>query len=114
MSSETLKQLEQEIDNAKQIVELSNALQRLSGNKDFKEVIQQNYFKDEAVRLVHLKSNPAMQEEEQQKSIVASIDAIGFLSQYFNIIEQQARQARRFLDMADETRDELLAEEAGQ
>ena len=114
MSSETLKQIEQEIENAKIIVELSDSLERLSNNRDFKKIVLENYFREEAVRLVHLKGNPAMQKEEHQKAILSSMDAISALRQYFQTIEQQANQARRSILGAEETRDELLAEELGQ
>jgi len=110
MSLETIKQLEQSIENSKKLIETHNALQRLSENRDFKKVISENYFKDEAVRLVHLKASPAMQGEQQQKAILAAMDAIGALFQYFTTIEQQAHIARRSIDEDEATRDEILEE----
>jgi hypothetical protein len=110
MSSEIIKQLEQNIENGKKLIELNNALQRLAENRDFKKVILENYFKDEAVRLVHLKGSPAMQAEAHQKSIVGSMDAISALFQYFTTIEQQAHLAKRSIEEDEATRDEILEE----
>jgi hypothetical protein len=114
MSSEMIKQLEQNIEASKKLIETNTALQRLFENRDFKKVILENYFKDESVRLVHLKASPTMQTEQHQKAILGSMDAIGALLQYFTIIEQQARLARRSIDEDEATRDEILEEGVAQ
>lgn len=111
MSSETIRAIEANIREAKKFVEQGEALERLQANRDFKKVILDGYFEQEAIRLVHLKASPAMQSAEMQKSIVAQMDAIGSLDQYFNTVFQQANLAIKAIVADEQTRDEILAEE---
>lgn len=110
MSNDTVRQLEQNIREAKEILEIDKALQRLTQNQDFKKVIKQGYFEKEAVRLVHLKADPQMQTEASQKSIVAQIDAIGGLLSYFRTLGFNAMQAEKAIEADEVARDELLVE----
>lgn len=105
-----LQQLEQNIKYSQKAIDLGDALERLRSNKDFKAIFVNGYFEQEAVRLVHLKSNLNMQSNESQQSILRQMDAIGTVSDYLNTILTRAEMARRTI-MADEaTRDELLSE----
>lgn len=108
---ESIQELEENIQESKAVVEVGEALGRLIRNRDFKKVIIDGYFRDEAIRLVHLKSDPAFQTPERQQSILSQMDAIGVLSQYFNTLNHQAEQARKAIDAAVEMRDEILADE---
>lgn len=111
MSNNTVQAIEENIRQAKLIVGTGDSLERLRQNRDFKAVILDGYFKQEAIRLVHLKADPAMQSPDMQKSIVAQMDAIGSLNQYFTAVYQQASIARKAIASDEETRDEILAEE---
>jgi hypothetical protein len=111
MSNKTVQAIEENIRQAKVIVGVGESLERLRENRDFKTVILDGYFKDEAVRLVHLKASPNMQSPDMQKSIVAQMDAIGSLSQYFTAVFQQASIASKAIASDEEARDEILAEE---
>ena len=111
MTLHTVQQIQANIDRAQEIIKLDKALERLESNQDFKAVIIDGYLEKEAVRLVHLKSDPAMQNPSSQASVTAQIDAIGGLVQYFRTVGQLASIAAKSI-AADETeRDELLAEE---
>lgn len=114
MSNDTVQAIEENIRQAKEIVELDKALQRLSQNQDFRKVIKQGYFEKEAIRLVSLKADPSMQSEQSQKSIVAQIDAIGGLMSYFRTVGFNALQALKAIEADEATRDEILEEELGQ
>lgn len=107
-----IEQIESDIQENKTVVEIAEALQRLRKNRDFKRIIEEGYFYDEAVRLVHLKSDPAFQTPERQRDILTQIDAIGALSQYFQTIRHRAGIAAKAIDAGIEERDALLAEEA--
>lgn len=96
------------------MIEFNAALQRLRNNRDFQTVITKGYFEQEAVRLVHLKADPAMQSEANQKGILAQIDSIGALSDYFRTIGRKAYLAEKQIEADEEMRDELIAEEAAQ
>lgn len=113
MSNTAIQEIELNIVRAKEIVAKGDALERLMKNQDFKAVVQRGYFEAEAIRLVHLKSDPQFQTPDRQQSIVSQMDAIGALNQYFEVVFRQADMARKAIASDEETRDELLAEEAG-
>ena len=110
MSSIELEYLEQNIKQSQKIVDLGDTLERLRNNRDFKKIILEGYFEKEAVRLVHLRSDPNMQSNESRLAIDKQIDAIGTLHQYFQTITTMASMAQRGLVADEATRDELLAE----
>lgn len=110
MSIDAIQEIELNISQAKKIVELGDCLERLRNNRDFKKVIQEGYFEQEAVRLVHLKSDISFQTPERQKSILTQIDSIGNLNQYFETVFHQARLASKAIEADEQTRDEILAE----
>lgn len=109
-SIDSIKELEASIQRASQHVELGKALERLYNNKDFKLVIKDGYFRDEAVRLVHLKSDPSMENPVSQESIIKQMDAIGSLSQYFAVLNMQARGGSRSIEADEQTLDEIQSE----
>lgn len=109
--TETVRAIEANIAEAKKIVETGDALERLRSNRDFKRVIMEGYFEKEAIRLVHLKADPAMQSPDMQKSIIAQMDAIGSLNMFFTTVFQQASIARKAIVSDEETRDEILTED---
>jgi hypothetical protein len=108
--TDQLQEIDINIKQAQKIVEQGNALERLRNNVDFKRVISEGYFEQEAVRLVHLKSDPNMQSDERQKSILAQMDAIGSLNQYFQTVFHRASLASKAIEADEQTREELLEE----
>ena len=110
MSNETLQQIEQNIKRGKELIDFGAALERLQNNRDFKKVITEGYFRDEAVRLVHLKGDANMQTPEHQANIVRALDSIGQLSQYFSTVTLLASRAVLSIAADEETRDEILAD----
>lgn len=109
---DTIQEIELNIKEAKKLVDVGAALERLRNSSDFKEVIVKGYFEQEAIRLVHLKADKNMQTPEKQASIVAQMDAIGALSEYFHVVQMRAGMAAKAIEADTETRDELLAGEA--
>jgi len=110
MVDQQIEQIELSIEAAKANVEKMEALLRLIDNKDFKDIIDDGYFRDEAARVVILKADPEMQEAKYQDQLDKSIVAIGQLRQYFRSIMQMGRMAERSIRDDEETRQELLAE----
>jgi hypothetical protein len=102
-----LMQLEHSIAEHKRLIELSNTLKRLEANPDYRTVIGQGYMKDEAIRLVHLKADAAMQTEVRQNAIIKDIDAIGSLSSYLRYIHTQGDIAKKTLGDDEDTYAEL-------
>jgi hypothetical protein len=109
---DTVRLIEEGIQRDKKYVELDKALERLESNRDFQAVIHKGYLEQEAIRLVHLKAEPAMQTPERQASVLSQIDAIGGLIQYLRVVSHNAQVATKSIESAEAERDELIAEEA--
>lgn len=103
MSQAEIDQLHRNIADNRGFVALQQSLTRLQANRDFQTIISQGYLRDEAVRLVHARSNVALQSPEAQAALLRDIDAIGSLEAFFRKIEQQARQALSHIDADEET-----------
>lgn len=108
MSQAQIDQLHRNIEASRGFVALSQALTRLQANPDFKLIISQGYLRDEAVRLVHARSNVALQSPADQAALLRDIDGIGSLEAFFRKIETQARQALSHIDADEETIQDLL------
>lgn len=114
MSQHDIEAIEVSLKDAQKAVDLGKALDRLLTNRDFKKVILEGYFEHEAIRLVQLKSAPAMQRPEYQAVILRDIDAIGSLRQHLDSVRAFATQMACEIGALEETRAELLAEELGE
>ena len=110
MTNTTIQAIEENIKEARKIVEFGAALERLQNNRDFKQVIKDGYLKEEAIRLVHAKSNPNMQSADSQRFIIQQMDAIGSLTQYFDMVYHKASLAEKAITADEAERDEILAE----
>lgn len=105
-----IEAIDKQIEQAKDTIELGLAIERLRSNKDFKQVVLTGYFEKEAVRLVHLKADPAMQSEASQLMIKKLMDSIGGFSQYLSTTLQLASMAEKNLASHEEEREEILFE----
>lgn len=110
MSQNDIEEIEVSMADAKKMVALSRSLERLLSNRDFKKVFREEYMEKEAVRLVHLKADPNMQDEESQKSIEQQMDAIGSLAQYIYRVQQLGSIAQKEIEYSEQTLDELRNE----
>lgn len=110
-NKEQLAELDRNIEASKVFVELGAALTRLNSNKDFRTVVTSGYFEKEAVRLVHLKAEPAMQTPERQAAIIRDLDSIGAFHQYLMFIETQAARATHAVEQDELTREDILRED---
>jgi len=110
-AQEQLEQVELSIEQAKGSIELMESFQRLAKSKDFKEVIEENYFKREASRLVLLREDDQMQDMESQTTIDKQMVAIGQVRKYFTSIMQMGRMAQNAIAADQQTHNELLNEE---
>jgi len=72
-----VKGLNADLAEMRNISELGEVLSRLEANSDWKKLIDEEYLKNEAVRLVHLLASPNMQGKEMQETILGDIRAIG-------------------------------------
>ena len=109
--SEQVQQLEVSIEQAQEVIAQAKELDKLIKRREFKKLIDQNYFIDEASRLVHAKANPNLQDEYQQKMLDNQIAAIGYFRQYLSGIFQMANAAAQSIAADQETLDEIRQEE---
>lgn len=110
MSEQAITEIEITIKEAEKFVALAKALDRLHANSDFKQLITEGFFKEEAIRLVHLKADPNMQKPENQENILKDIDGIGVLRNYFGAVYQRAEWAMNAIKDGEEELEELRQE----
>ena len=111
MNEQQIKHIDLSIEQAKANIQRYEQLNKLASNKEFKELILDGYFRDEASRLVLLKADPNMLGDTEQLHIGKLIDGIGALRQYFSTIERIGEMSQRALKEHEQTREELLQEE---
>lgn len=114
MSEAQLQEIELDIEDAKYFVDKRDALLRLYQNADFKQIISEGYFREEAIRNVAIKCAPDYRSEEAQAAILQAIDAIGALQNYFRVIEMQANVAADSIQTYEDEVQEILNEDTAQ
>lgn len=102
-----IQECEISITEAKVIVERANMLDRLNDNADFQVLIREGYLKEEAIRLVHLKGDPAVSNLEVQASISRQIDGISGFLNYTSTIYQLAQSSRNAIESNEKAIKEL-------
>ena len=110
-SEQQLQHIEISLENAKKAIDLATALQRLHENPDFKTVILDDFFKEEASHSVLLKSDASMSTDEKQKSVDIIITSIGGLYQYFGKVYRLGDMAIKAIAADQSTREEILEEQ---
>lgn len=105
-----IKRVEISLEQAQKAVAKGEALERLYNNKDFKEIILDGYFKDEASRLVLLKGDLNLT-DEAERHCDKMINGVGCLRGYFQMVNHFADQAEGAIEADQETREQLLQEQ---
>lgn len=109
MSTE-IQQIELSIEEAQKMVDRKNQLEKLFGNREFKKVVLDGYFKEEAARLATLTGDSAL--VAQRPEIFLAIQSIAKLQEYFRTVALMGNSAEAELAEAQEVLDELRAEAA--
>lgn len=112
MLEQEIEQLEMSMQDAKNNIKLLDAMERLQKNRDFKLLVESEYFEKEAARAVGMKSSPNFQEDREQKLVDNVIIGIGQLQQFFNKIFQVGMMSKRSLEEYEDEHQRLLAEGA--
>lgn len=110
-NQDQINSIERTLKEAQAHAAVGKALERLKNNRDFRIVIAEGYFKDEAVRLVHLRGDSEFQTPDRQADILKQIDSISNLGQYFRTIELKTGMADKSIEESEAVLDELRAEE---
>ena len=106
-----LEQVELSIKHARKNIDRHDSFNKMMKTKEFKSLIEDGYFVNEASRLVLLKADPSLQSDEDQKQLDNSIMAIGHLRQYFMTIVQLGSMSAKALVEDLATHNEILGEE---
>ena len=105
-----IESVEISLTHARATVEVSKAVERLLKNRDFKKVVLEQYFEQEAIRLVLLKSDPNWQKPEAKAEIEAQMCGIGEFRKYLNAKIQLGHMAARAIEDDEETLADLRTE----
>ncbi len=107
--SHEIEQIELSIEDAQKMVDRKAQLEKLFSNREFRKLIEEGYFKDEAARLVSALSDPVL--EPHREKITRSIEGIGALQQYFRTILRTGDAASQAIVEAREALAEIRADE---
>jgi hypothetical protein len=105
---EQLDSLELSMDEAKQFISVKNSMLKLQNNRDFKKVITEYYFKEEAARLVMAKSSNL--NVEQQLLVDKMIYGVGSLAKFLDSVISRGTQAEQALAEDEDTKASILQE----
>lgn len=96
------------IEQLREVVSLSDALQRLEKNEDFKKVFLEYLLKDEVLRLGNLLAVSGINKED----VIKELTYVSAIRQRFIDIHRKAEAAENQIHQYQELREEILAEEA--
>jgi len=103
-------ELEATLEDLREIVARKNAAIKLESNREYKKLILDGLFKEEAARLVSISAEPSMVREAEL--IMESIRAISHFQQYMRSVIQMGTVAENNLAEHMEMLEEMRAEEA--
>jgi len=106
-----LEKIELNIAQAKVLVEYSDALLKLEKNPEYIKIFEEDFFKNNIIRLVKLKAAPQVQDEKNQAYIDGQINAIGQLDQYLTGIRVQGNSAKVAMERDAEERELILLDQ---
>lgn len=101
---QTIQALDAQVEQGKKLVEASASLERLKSNRDFKKLILEGYFKDDAIRLTSLLGHPAYQDPAKRQVIYGDLHAIAGLQEYFRTVLIQGEQGQKQIESAEDMR----------
>lgn len=110
-SENQIEQIELDINTAKERIANAEALQRLHQNKDFRSLILDKYFVQEASRAVLLKADPSVKGKEEQRQIRDFMIGIGQLRQWFGTVYGLGNGAQQAMDDMHKAKQEILEEQ---
>ena len=108
-TEEQLQELEDNMNDAKHFIDIKNSTIKLFKNKEFKKVVLDYYFKEEAARLVMAKASSLT--KEQQEIIDNMIYGIGALSNFFDSVLTRGMQAEQAYKEDEDERTNILQED---
>ena len=110
--NDEVRNIDIEIEQAKELIAMRDALIRLGKNKDFQKVISNGFLRDFALNTVAIRgrmefrTNQALMDSNTRK-----LDAVGELEEYFRNVRAHGARMDVALKEAEEIRNEILATE---
>lgn len=105
-----IQQVELSIEQAREALAFGEAISRLEQNPDFKKVVFDGYFVEEAARTVSLLAEPSMQRPESQLKLAHSLRGISEFKQFLLAHKHMCEQLRYEMSQNQELLDELREE----
>ena len=106
-----VRNLDIEIEEAKKVIAMGEALARLEKNRDFKKVITEGLCEEFALNTIKLRGNTGFRMNEAlMASNLRKLDMIGELVEYFRNVKANAAMCESALTEAHDLRDELVGE----
>lgn len=106
------KEIELSLEHAKELVAKGDMALKLASNREFRKLIMEGYFKEEAARLVGLMAEPAM--AQHRNEIHESMIAVSGLQAWLRNVVRMADVARAEIVDYEEALDEARAEDAAE
>lgn len=106
-----LYELEEDIANAKKSIALSDSLERLKKNRDFKSLFLKYFSKELSNILVFSKAYPGKQSTVDQEYIDAQLMSIAHFDLFMGDVESAGIQAKQTLQDCEHERIMYLKEE---
>lgn len=105
-----VKEIELSLEFAKELVERRDMVRRLTLNPEFKKLVSEGYFKDEAARLVGLLSDPSAASHRQaiQEAMIGISNFQSFLRDIVRMGNVAADEIGDYEEALDEARGEEL------
>lgn len=100
-----IEQLEDAKEFQQRKIDRRNAVLRLAENKDFKDIVLEGYFRDEAARLASILGDERYQDDDEK--VIQDIRGIGAMIRYLKTIEINGQVAQKDYNSADERIDYL-------
>jgi hypothetical protein len=110
MSQSEIEELELSIEHAKEIVERGKMAEKLSTIPEFKKLVLDGYFVNEAARLALLYSDSNLSNEGRE-AVARELNGPGAFKRYLSTMVQMGHIAQRELREHMETLDEVREEE---
>lgn len=109
---EEIEQIHVSIEELKKSVELSEQLRSLMKNTNFKKVIEDEYLKEEAIRLTTLLGSPDERLDKVQKFIIKDLEGIAAFRRFLSKVLSMGNQAQDQIMSFEEELDHLTSDYA--
>lgn len=105
-----MQEIEIDIEYARKTIELGEIVKRLELNDDFRTLVIEGYFRDDAARVVMLKADPEFQTDERQCKLDKDILGIAVFGEYLRTKKLLGTMAQEAIKADELTREELIQE----